>query len=316
MSVPDQDLMIRTVDLRVDYDSVTAVSDVNLNIARGEMFGLIGPNGAGKTSTINVLATLLEPTYGDVYVGGIDVLEHPREAHKLLGYMPDMPPVYEDLKVWEFLDLFAAAYFVPPAKRRERISEVLAVANLESKREALSGSLSRGMKQRLLLAKTFLHDPQVLLLDEPASGLDPLARIELRDMLKSLTAQGKTVLISSHILTELSEFCTSIGIMEKGRMIVSGRIEDVVAQMSPHKTVMVEVLGPWSAARAIIEEFDGVKEIETGDKGLTVTFDGTDEQVVALLAALVAREIKVKAFYERSMDVEDVFLKVGAREVS
>lgn len=308
--------MIKTVDLRVDYDSVTAVSDVNLNIGKGEMFGLIGPNGAGKTSTINVLATLLDPTYGEVFIGGIDVAEHPREVHKLLGYMPDMPPVYSDLKVWEFLDLFAAAYFIPPDKRKSRIDEVLAVANLESKRDALSGGLSRGMKQRLLLAKTFLHNPQVLLLDEPASGLDPLARIELRDMLKSLTRQGKTVLISSHILTELSEFCTSIGIMEKGRLVVSGRIEDVVAQMSPHKLLKVAVLGSPEAARSFLDKQEHVVQVEAGEKEMTVTFDGTDEEAAELLAALVAGQVKVKAFYEHSMDVEDVFLKIGAREVS
>ncbi len=178
--------MIRTTDLRVDYDGVNAVRDLTLFIPTGEVFGLIGPNGAGKTSTIRVLATLLQPTYGEAMVAGIDILEQPDRAHRILGYMPDTPPVYEDLRCWEFLDLFAGAYFLDRRERRRRVEECLEQVDLGSKRRILAGTLSTGMRQRLTLAKTLLPDPQVLLLDEPASGLDPIARIEMRDLLKNL----------------------------------------------------------------------------------------------------------------------------------
>jgi len=315
-SPPGEGWMIRTVGLRIDYEEVTAVQDLNLSIARGEIYGLIGPNGAGKTSTIRALAALLEPTYGEVYIAGIDAMEHPEEAYKIIGYMPDDPPVYEELKVWEFLDLFAAAHFLPPPKRQERIDACLQMVNLESKRDALVGTLSRGMKQRLVLAKTLLHDPQVLLLDEPASGLDPGARIELREMLKRFGQMGKTILISSHILTELSDFCTSIGIMEKGSMVVSGPIEEIVTRMTPHKTLVVDLLVFDERAVALIERALKVKQIRVKGSQILVAFEGSTKEAAELLATLIQERIYVKAFYEHKTDIEDIFLKVGAREVS
>jgi ABC-2 type transport system ATP-binding protein len=321
--MPDPaEIMIQTTDLRVDYDDVTAVRDLNLRIGRGEIYGLIGPNGAGKTSTIRVLATLLEPTHGEVAIGGIDAAAHPGEVHRILGYMPEQPPVHEDLRVEEYLDLFAGAYGLPPDRRRARVEECLRIAGLGEKRRALAGTLSRGMRQRLVLAKTLLHDPQVLLLDEPASGLDPNARIELRDLLRDLGRQGRTVLVSSHILTELSDFCTSIGIMEQGRMVVSGRIDEISAQMSPHRTVVVvlaasaeDAAGARERARDVLSRAPHVLSVQPGDDGLSVAFDGTDDDLAGLLAALVQAGVRVKGFTERKMDVEDIFLKVGARDV-
>ena len=303
--------MIETRDLRVDYGDFTAVSDVNLAIPAGEIFGLIGPNGAGKTTTIRVLATLLEPTYGDVFLGGHDIVEKPREVHGLLGYMPDFAPVYAELKVWEFLDLFAAAYSVPREQRTRRIDEGIYLANLGVQRDALAGTLSRGMKQRLVLAKTLMHDPQVLLLDEPASGLDPRARIELREMLRKLVKTGKTILVSSHILTELSGFCSSIGIMDQGRMMVCGKIEDIIKEMSPQKTLVVELLNWENRFNAALGDAVGVEEVKRDERRIVVTFSGTDEQAVAYLAHLVGRGLPVKGFSEQRMDVEDVFMKVG-----
>ncbi len=308
--------MIETTDLRVDYDGVTAVRDLSVSIGRGEVFGLIGPNGAGKTSTIRVMATLQQPTYGEVRIGGIDIAEDPGAAHRILGYMPDNPPVYADLRCWEFLDLFAAAYFVDRRERRKRVDELIDQVGLQSKRDTLAGTLSTGMKQRLVLAKTLLPDPQVLLLDEPASGLDPLARIDLRELLKKEAARGKTILVSSHILTELSTFCTSIGIMEKGRLIESGKIDDIIARLNLRMRIAVTLLGGDANAAQQIARFEHVNAVET--KGETIEFDfaGGDAEVVELLRAMVAAGLPVLSFSERRMGVEDILLQVGAKEVS
>jgi ABC-2 type transport system ATP-binding protein len=308
---------IETVDLRVDYGAVVAVRELSLTIGQGEVFGLIGPNGAGKTSTIRVLATLLEPTYGDVSIGGFDVSTHAADARRVLGYMPDLPPVYDELTVWEFLDVFAGTYELPIERRRRRVNECIELVNLGQKRDERAGGLSRGMKQRLVLAKTLLHDPSVLLLDEPASGLDPMARIELRELLKQLGAEGKTVLVSSHILTELSDFCTSIGIMQKGAMVVSGSIEDIARRMSPHKTLAVRAVSPVADARAVLLSLPKVVQVDDADGELLVRFDSNAaEEVAELLASLVRAGVRVQSFYERKLDVEDIFLEVGASEVS
>jgi len=309
--------VIQTVDMRVDYEDVTAVSDLNLRIEGGEVFGLIGPNGAGKTSTIRVLATLQRPTYGDVSICGIDALEQPREVHRLLGYMPDLPPVYEDLRCWEFLDLFASAYFVDRRERLARVDECLTMVNLQGKRDAMAGTLSRGMTQRLVLAKTILPDPRVLLLDEPASGLDPHARIELRDLLKMLGEQGKTILVSSHILTELQEMCTSIGIMERGRLLEAGRIEDIVDRLSERRRLLVVEVHEFERHEAGLREaLEPIGEISVFERGLGVAFAGDDRAAAELLRALVGRDLPVTAFYERRMGVEDIVRRIGAREVS
>jgi len=316
MSTSDRTAMIRTVDMRVDYDDVTAVQDMNLSIGAGEVFGLIGPNGAGKTSTIKVLATLQQPTYGDVYIGGYDAVEHAGEVHKLLGYMPDFAPVYEDLKVWEFLDLFAGTYFVRKSQRAERIDTLLRQVDLFAKRDAKAGGLSRGMKQRLCLAKTMLHDPQVMLLDEPASGIDPMGRIQMRELLIKLGKEGKTILISSHILTEMSEFCTSIGIMEKGRIVVSGRVDQIIAEMSKHHRFIVEVVDVHERAVDIAKSHPSVLDAVATDHRLEVSFNGGDEQAHELLTLLITEKVRVKAFYKHRLNVEDILLKVGAKEVS
>jgi ABC-2 type transport system ATP-binding protein len=308
--------MIRLAGLRVDYDDVTAVRDLSVEIRRGEIFGLIGPNGAGKTSTIRVLATLLEPTYGEVEVAGLDVAEHPEAVRRVLGYMPDQPPVHDELRVEDYLACFAAAYELPPDRRRERVEASLRIAGLETKRRSLAGTLSRGMKQRLVLAKTLLHDPQVLLLDEPASGLDPTARIELRELLKGLGREGRTVLVSSHILTELSDFCTSIGIMEKGRMVVSGPIAAIAARLAPHRLFAVALAGPDPRAAEILRSAPGVASVEGAEAAFTVSFTGTDGEAADLLAALVRGGVRVVGFAERKMDVEDIFVQVGARGVT
>lgn len=308
--------MIEATDLRVDYDGVTAVEDLTLTIGAGEVFGLIGPNGAGKTSTIRVMATLQQPTYGEVRIAGMDIAEEPGAVHRVLGYMPDNPPVYSDLRCWEFLDLFAGAYFVDRRERRRRVDELLDQVGLTGKRSMLAGTLSTGMKQRLVLAKTLLPDPQVLLLDEPASGLDPLARIDLRELLKKEASRGKTILVSSHILTELSTFCTSIGIMEKGRLLESGTIDGIITRLNRRKRIAITLLEASEPAARTIEALTHVSEIEMNGASLQFDFAGTDLELVELLRGLVAAGLPVISFTERRMGVEDILLHVGAKEVS
>src|SRR6201987_3983069 len=224
--------MIELIHLRKEYDDLIAVQDLTLCIPQGEIFGLIGPNGAGKTTTIRMACGLLAPTLGQALVNGIDLAHEPEKAQQSIGYLSDFFAVYEDLKVWEYLDYFAHAYKVEESAIPARLAEVIAQVSLEVKRDAMIRGLSRGMKQRLGIARAIIHGPKVLLLDEPASGLDPKARLELRNLLRSLRDQGSTILISSHILTELEGFCTSIGIMEKGRLVRSGSIEEVTAAVS------------------------------------------------------------------------------------
>jgi len=308
--------MITTRDMRVDYDGVPAVRDLNLDIEAGEVFGLIGPNGAGKTSTIRVLATLQEPTYGEVHIAGIDILESPADVHRILGYMPDNPPVHDDVTCWEFLDLFAGAYFVDRRSRRRRIDELLAQVGLDSKRNTIAGTLSTGMRQRLVLAKTLLPQPRVLLLDEPASGLDPMARIELRELLKRQGEAGCTVLVSSHILTELSGFCTSIGIMEKGRLVLSGRIDEVTAAMNRHKRIEIDLLVADPRAAEALSRDARVSGVCFEGSRITFEFNGSDDDAADLLRDLVGAGLRVRSFTERRMDIEDIFMQVGAREVA
>lgn len=308
--------MIRTRGVRVDYADVTAVRDLDLEIGPGDVFGLIGPNGAGKSSTIRVLATLQEPTHGRVWIGGIDAAERPAAVRRLTGYMPDLAPVYADLRCWEFLDLFGAAYFVRRDERRRRIDQCIEAVGLESKRDAMAGTLSRGMKQRLVLAKTILPDPSVLLLDEPASGLDPIARIQLRDLLRRLAGEGKTILISSHILSELSEFCTSVGIMQKGEMVLSGTIDRVVKGLSRARRIAVRLSGPVEDAATRLGSYMGVDDVEATNGGFEMDIDGDERAAAALLAAMVRDGLPVCDFSERKMGMEDILLRVGAREVS
>ena len=215
---------VQTVDMRVDYGDFVAVNELCLNVPRGEIYGLIGPNGAGKTSSFKVLATLMEPTYGDVFIGGVDISLQPEEARKHLGYMPDLAPIATDLKVWEFLDLFASAYGLSGKIRRTRIEECLGKVALDDKRNEYCKSLSRGMMQRLVLAKTLLHRPSLFLLDEPASGMDPESRQALRYTVRQLAKDGAAVLLSSHILTELEDMCTMVGMMSRGNLVESGKI--------------------------------------------------------------------------------------------
>ena len=308
--------MIELIHLRKEYDDLVAVQDLNLTIPQGEIFGLIGPNGAGKTTTIRMACGLLAPTTGRALVNGIDVSEEPERAQQIIGYLSDFFALYEDLKVWEYLDYFAHAYKMNESEIPARVNEAIAQVSLEVKRDAMIRGLSRGMKQRLGIARSIIHRPKLLLLDEPASGLDPKARLELRNLLRSLRDQGSTILISSHILTELEGFCTSIGIMEKGRMVRSGRIEEVTAAENLARDMRISWLG--DASGALEEKLRGHADVSnlqlsTGDA--TFQFAGSDEEMAALLASLVSAGVRVKTFAEVKQTVEDLYMRLSQHEV-
>ncbi len=309
--------MIRVRDLRVDYDDVRAVDDLSLEVLPGEVCGLIGPNGAGKTTTMRAIVGLIEPTEGTIEVEGVDMIQHPRDARKAVAFMPDFPPLYEDLKVWEFLDLFAGCYFIPRSKRREEVDRHLALVGLTEKRDAMVVGLSRGMRQRLMLAKSLIPDPKVLLLDEPASGMDPRGRIDLKNVLRELRANGKAVLVSSHVLSEMSEFCTSVAIMERGRMIVSGSIEEVRARFATEGILLVEVLGPTEEfVRILADDPLSGEPVRQEDGTFAVPYLGDAELASDLLTMLVQGGVRIARFARHKEGLEELFLKVGAKELS
>ena len=302
--------------LRKEFDELVAVNDLEVVIPEGEIYGLIGPNGAGKTTTIRMSCGLLEPTNGKVFIAGVDVHEEPERAQQFIGYLSDFFSVYEDLKVWEYLDYFAHAYKMPGAAIPARIDEVISHVGLEVKRDALIKGLSRGMKQRLGIARAIIHQPKVLLLDEPASGLDPKARLDLRNLLRSLRDHGATVLISSHILAELEGFCTSIGLMEKGRMIRSGTIEEITAAESRYRVVRLGWLGDAaSTVEAKLRANPQVSGLLVQDGQAVFRFAGTQEELAVVLAELVAAGVRVIAFGEVRQTVEDLYLKLSRHEV-
>jgi ABC-2 type transport system ATP-binding protein len=257
--------MIEIHHLRKEYNGNIAVENLHLEIPEGEVFGLIGPNGAGKTTLIRILATLLEPTYGQVRIAGFDVLEEPLKVHPLIGYMSDFFSLYDGMLVWEYLDHFARCYSIPRHERTRLVDEVLKLVSLEVRRDAEIKSLSRGMRQRLCFAKTLLHQPKVLLLDEPASGLDPAGRLEFRELIKQLHAMGRTVLISSHILTEMKDFCTSIGIIEQGRLVAAGRVDDILRRLESGLQLELEVSAGMPQLLLILQTHEAVDQIASQD---------------------------------------------------
>lgn len=300
-------------DLRVDYGNFIAVSDVSLDVPAGEIIGLVGPNGAGKTSTFRVLATLQEPTYGEVRLNGIDIFERPQEARSILGYMPDLAPVPSDLKAWELLEQFAASHGVGDAKtRRARIEQCLAEVSLEEKRDAFCKTLSRGQTQRLVLAKTLLHAPRVMILDEPASGMDPLSRRNLRMALRRLADGGAAIFVSSHILSELAEMCSSLCVMNQGRLLASGTVEEVRRVLGgAERTLVVTVLERAPEAATWLGAQPGVDRVETNAHRLTLQYEGAHEAQAALLAGLVAGGFRVTSFEEKKSTFEDILIDVA-----
>ena len=307
--------MLTTSNLCKTFGKLVAVNDLCMSVDRGDIMGFIGPNGAGKTTTIRMIATLLEPTSGTAYVDGIDVLEEPEIVRALIGYMPDFFGLYDDLLVWEYLDYFASAYKIPKPKRKQAINDVLELTDLTGKYDAQVESLSRGMKQRLCLAKTLLHDPKLLLLDEPASGLDPRARAEIKDILRELGRMGKTILISSHILPELADFCNKVAIIEQGKMVVSGPVDDIVEQVRSDRAVEIKVVENQQGVVELLRPMPGVAGVEIRDGAVHARLRNEAAQH-EILEALVNGGFKVQSFTETELDLEDVFLKVTRGAVS
>ncbi|GAB6155430.1 ABC transporter ATP-binding protein [Desulfosporosinus burensis] len=303
--------MIKVEGLRKIYGKMEALKGISLEIEQGSIFGFVGPNGAGKTTTLKILATLMVPTEGKAYIDGVDVTKHPKKVRSLMGYMPDFFGVYERIKVTEYLDFYASCYGISRGKRRSIIADLLELTDLNFKADAYVDSLSRGMKQRLCLARSLVHDPKVLLLDEPASGLDPRARVEMRELLRELKNMGKSIIISSHILPELAELCTEVGIIEGGELVAVGSMDSITAQLQQERLIQVKVQDKISAARAMMEENPWVAAVnETADGVLQVRFSGNPEEQQKLLRALVLAELPVLSFAESSNSLEDLFMQI------
>jgi ABC-2 type transport system ATP-binding protein len=296
--------------LWVTYGKLVAVRDLSFSIPQGEVFGFIGPNGAGKTTTIRVLATILRPARGRARIAGVDVTRNPNFVRRKIGYMPDFFGVYEDLTVEEYLHFFAAAYRIERAKRNSVVGDVLALTDLTGKKTSAVDALSRGMKQRLGLARVLLHDPEFLLLDEPASGLDPRARIEIRELLKELKKMGKTILISSHILSELAQLCTRIGIIEAGRMVAEGELSDIYRELSLMRVVHVQIPNLTDELMEGIKKLDGVTSVERNIDRTSIHIREEELAVEALLQKLCEIGCCIHMFQPEAMDMETVFMKL------
>lgn len=302
--------MIKTTNLTKKYGDMYAIRGINLELEEGDLFGFIGPNGAGKTTTMRIIATLLTPTYGEAYVCDNSIYTDPKEIRRLVGYMPDFFGVYDDMTVIEYLEFFAAAYRIQGPARRKRCDEMLEVVDLDFKRDAYANTLSRGQTQRLGLARVLLHDPQVLLLDEPLSGLDPRARIEMRNLLRKLGEMGKTIIVSSHILPELADICNKVGIINRGEMGFNSSITDLIRTVRPRTILQIEVAPEDQAAAAakFLDEHALVEQLDDQQGTLEVTLNEGIEDYSGLSGELVAAGFRFKRFAEKETNLESAFM--------
>ncbi|MGD8500041.1 MAG: ABC transporter ATP-binding protein [Phycisphaerales bacterium] len=302
--------MIETKNLTKNYGNLTAVADLNLTIADGDIFGFIGPNGAGKTTTMRILVTLLEPTRGKAFINGLDVTRNGKKVRRMVGYMPDFMGVYDDLKVFEYLEFFAAAFSIERKKRKSIVEGVLELTDLQSKRSAAVDSLSRGMQQRLGLARVLIHDPKVLILDEPASGLDPRARIEIRELLRELKRMGKTIMISSHILSELEEICDHVGIIEHGRLVFSGTLEEIRPRLGIQSKVRVRVANNQEKAVELLSALPQVRQVQALGEYIAVIFHDAQDADGIIARTLVNADLDIISIQPERLKLDDAFLQL------
>ena len=304
--------MIEINGLTKKYGNFKALDNINISLDEGTVFGFVGANGAGKSTMFLILSTLLQPTSGELFINGINLRENPSEIRKMIGYMPDFFGVYDQLKADEYLDFYGASYGIPAAEREKMIPQLLELVNLTDKRDAYVDLLSRGMKQRLCLARSLIHDPKVLILDEPASGLDPRARVEMRDILKSLKEMGKTILISSHILPELAEMCDEIGVIDGGRLVAHGSVQDIQARLQGEKVITVRFAATEQNPISFFEEDPfvvNIKQVEN-ETGINFSYTGTEEDQINLLKRAMLNDIPILSFTEHVTNLEDVFMEI------
>ncbi|MCP3914552.1 MAG: ABC transporter ATP-binding protein [bacterium] len=297
------------------FGDLRAVDDVSFSVDAGQIYGFIGPNGAGKTTTMRVCATLQLPDSGDVRIEDYSVLDDPRKVRERLGFMPDAYGAYSSTTVFDYLDFFARAYKLKGKRRYSTLREVMEFTSLGPLRDKLTSSLSKGMKQRLCLAKTLLHDPAVMILDEPAAGLDPRARVELRELVRALAEMGKAILISSHILTELSEICDGVAVIEAGRIQARGPVNEIVKNLRPHSEIYLRCLENLQAVERRLSEFPRVRGVRREAEGITFDFEGDQPEQAELLANLVQEGLRPIEFASKATDLEDVFLKLTEGKV-
>lgn len=308
-------MRINVVGLHKYYGQTRAVNDISFSFTSGQVFGFVGPNGAGKSTTMRIMATLDEPTSGDVQIDGISVIEEPEKAHLLVGYVPDTLPDHSDISVHEYLDFFARAYGLRGQKRKRTVEEIEEFCNLLGIREKHVNALSKGMKNRVSVARALVQDPPVLIMDEPAAGLDPRARIELRNLLKVLAEQGKAILISSHILTELAEICNGAVFIERGRVLKAGTLEELMRESTPHRLVFIRSLRLAEDLHRQLLQMPGIESARLKDNGVEAEVVGGDQECCELLAALIGAGFPVAEFTPQGADLEEIFMTVTRGEV-
>lgn len=304
--------MIEIIDLTKRYGNFTALNSLNLQIDKGSVFGFVGQNGAGKSTTFSILATLLAPSSGTAYINGYNVQKEPKMVRRQLGYMPDFFGVYDQLKTIEYLHFYGASYGIPLHEREKLIPQLLDLVNLSHKQDSYVDVLSRGMKQRLCLARSLIHDPEVLILDEPASGLDPRARVEMREILKELKSMGKTILISSHILPELAEMCDTIGIIDQGQLVAEGAVSDIQAKLKGEKLIIVKTYQDLEKAAAFFEDDPNVSKLIKGEEenSLQFIYKGSAFEQTELLKKAIINNLAIISFSEIETNLEDVFMEI------
>ncbi len=302
--------MPEILELNKKYGKFTALDSLSMNITENSIFGFVGPNGAGKTTTMKIMAGLLKADSGSIYINGEDILKNPKSIRDKIGYMPDFFGVYDDLKVSEYMDFYAGTYYIPYSERGALIDNLLEVVDLTGKKDTYVDSLSRGMKQRLCLARSLIHDPDLIILDEPASGLDPRARVEMKEILKELREMGKTIIVSSHILPELAEMCSEIGIIDHGKLVTQGTVNEIMNRIHKKRLVRVKLSGGKENLIRLLKEQTTVKEITENTDNVEFAFEGTNDNLTSILRNVIMNGIPVYSFSENEGNLEEIFMTV------